>query len=595
MGLLLVVASGASGYVLLNSLFGHQRRYDGLTATVKKEIFKILIVEKGSLESVNNNDIHCRVKSNKGISIKIDQVIDDGTYVKKGDILVKLDASPLKDEWKTQKSLVDELKALWIKADKDYEITLSQNESDIKAAENALKLAEINLKKYMEGDYEVKKKQIVSRMLIAESDLKMWRDRVNWSQRMATKGYISKSQLLADKAKAYSAFLDLETAELELQVLNDFEKEKEKLDLEAKIQEAILAKKRAEIQAEGNQVKAQAELNKSKAQYDQELDRLKELEEEIENCIIRAPRDGLVVYYVPPQARWGRGSQQSIVASGEPVTFNQKMMQIPDLSRMMVKVRIHEAMISYLRKNGSPTTKQKAWVRVDAFSDRPPYNGFVKKVATIASQQDFLSSDVKVYETEVLIDQDVKDLRPGMSAEVTILAHKSPEPVLTIPLQSVVGTITSGKKRKCFVVDENGYATERSITLGLSNDTSVVVLEGLKEGEKVAMDPGSLLDPDSKMIPTKPRKKEGGMGEEGPGGKGKPQEPPKNKYGTPGDSKKGPAAPNKKSAGDLPTAQNNPNKSFSSPQVGSALPESPTPSKDKELRAEDPEGVGASN
>ena len=62
---------------------------------------------------------------------------------------------------------------------------------------------------------------------------------------------------------------------------------------------------------------------------------------------------------------------------------------------------------------------QPALVRVDAFPARV-LKAHVKSVATVASQQDWLSADVKVYQTMISIDESLDGLKPGMSAEVTI-------------------------------------------------------------------------------------------------------------------------------------------------------------------------------
>jgi len=137
---------------------------------------------------------------------------------------------------------------------------------------------------------------------------------------------------------------------------------------------------------------------------------------------------------------------------------------------------------------------QRAEIRVDAYPNRI-FKGYVKNVATIASQADWLSSDVKVYQTIVAIDGVLQneDLKPGMSAEVIIYADETPTPVLTIPIQSVVGTIAMGEKRKCFVLNEDGKPQERDIIIGMSNEKVAEVREGLKEGEKVVLNPRPIL------------------------------------------------------------------------------------------------------
>src|SRR5207302_10125297 len=116
-----------------------------------------------------------------------------------------------------------------------------------------------------------------------------------------------------------------------------------------------------------------------KSIYEQEAARLKDLEDEIKKCIITAPQDGLVVYYVSEQTRGGFGSQQSIIAQGEPVREGQKLMRIPDLTRMMVKTRVHEDQVSLVREG------QPAIVRVDSFSEQK-LHGHIKSVATVAEQ-----------------------------------------------------------------------------------------------------------------------------------------------------------------------------------------------------------------
>lgn len=135
---------------------------------------------------------------------------------------------------------------------------------------------------------------------------------------------------------------------------------------------------------------------------------------------------------------------------------------------------------------------QKAFIRLDAFPTKG-YNGTVKNVANVASQADFLSSDVKVYQTIVSIEGRVENLKPGMSAEVTILADQSTEPVISVPIEAVVGTISMGTKRKCFVLDDANHPIERDVSLGLSNNKVVEVREGLQVGDRVVQNPAPLL------------------------------------------------------------------------------------------------------
>src|SRR5262249_18784450 len=160
--------------------------------------------------------------------------------------------------------------------------------------------------------------------------------------------------------------------------------------------------------------------------WEQESTKYKEIEDEIKKCKLHAPQEGLVVYYVPEQTRWGVG-RQAVVAQGEMVSENQKLMQIPDLKHMFVNTKVHEALVSRVHKG------QPALVRVDAIADRH-LSAHVDMVANTASQQDFFAADVKVYATKVVIDEEVDGLKPGMNAEVTITIADALEDVLTVPI-----------------------------------------------------------------------------------------------------------------------------------------------------------------
>jgi RND family efflux transporter MFP subunit len=298
----------------------------------------------------------------------------------------------------------------------------------------------------------------------------------------------------------------------EKRVLTDFTKPRTVQDLTAKLNEAQRAMVKAQLNAKSLLLQKEADKDTKDAIYKQEEAWQKEIQAEIEKCTVKAPQDGLLVYYMPEQVRGGGGSQQSIVAQGEPVREGQKMLQIPDLNKMLANVRVPEALVSHLHSADpdDPDSWQPATIKVDAFSNRL-LKGHVKVLDTVASAQDFFAADVKVYKTLVAIDETMPGLKPGMSAEVTINAEESGEPVLVVPIQSVVGTISMGAQRKVFVVGPDRQTELRDVVVGMSNERMVEIKSGLKEGEQVVQNPQPLLKDDSEMKPAKVR---GG----GPGG-----------------------------------------------------------------------------
>lgn len=514
---------------------------------VKYDRVELTIVERGALESTKNSDIVCRVRAgNKGgtIASQIKMVIDDGSEVRgprpekpTGDLVVDLDSSGLEEQLKTQKIVVDKAESDKIQAEEQYKISVSQNESNIKTAETDVELAAIDLskytgidveeilktgalsklhqelksanrnatrpareladedlKKFKTGEYLQELKDDLGQVETAQSDLTQQEDREAWAFRMAKKGYQTQSQAQSETSRKESYQLSFNKMTLQLDVLVKYKKVRMLTQYVTALEEKQRTLDRVIKQAKSQEAKDRSDRESKKSVWEQELAHYHDIESEIKKCKIYAPQDGMVVYYIPEQARFGGGSQQSIVAQGEPVREGQKLMQIPDLRHMLVNTKVHEALVSRVHPG------QKATIRIDSYGNRL-LRGVVDSVATVAAQADFMSSDVKVYATKVAInsdDMEGMDLKPGMSAEVTIVIADALEHVLTVPLQSIVGGSEMKSKRTVVVMTPSG-PQEREVVIGLSNDKVAEVKEGLQEGDEVVENPKAVLGEKAKV------------------------------------------------------------------------------------------------
>ncbi len=528
-----LAAGGAGAYWW--SIGPKAQRTDLIIHKVRLEPLQLTVVERGALESADNREVVCRVKAGtKATALSIKWVIEDGSHVKAGERLMEIDDSALQDNLKAQKIVLDQARAAMIAAEEAYKIQESASESEIATAEIAIVLADLNLKKYLDGEYIQSLKDIEGRLKVADADLKIQQERAAWAGRMVTRDYLSQSQYKSELSRLESLTVALAKIEEEKRVLNDFTKKMMVTDLTSKLTEAKRALNRVKDQARAKEVQFGSDRDAKKSVFEQEDAKYIDIEDQIRKCIITAPQDGMVVYYVSEQSRWGSGSQQSIIAQGEPVKEGQKLMRIPDLRRMLVNTKVHEAMVSrvkgdawhptyftetlraalltppdgltrLLTQAAMPEIRDRfrdqemqkvadglrATVRIDAFPERI-LKGHVKSVATVAAQQDWSSSDVKVYQAMVAIDESLEGLKPGMSAEVTIHVEATNEAVMTVPIQAVFGGAELGINRKVFVLTPEG-PQERDVLIGLSNEKMVEVRNGLKEGEEVVLNPRVLL------------------------------------------------------------------------------------------------------
>jgi HlyD family secretion protein len=177
---------------------------------------------------------------------------------------------------------------------------------------------------------------------------------------------------------------------------------------------------------------------------------------------------------------------------------------VADLSSMIVKVGVNEVDIGKVRL-GAPVT-----VSLDAFP-RVRFQGKVSRIAPAAR----LADQVKVFDTEVTLDSQGKELRTGMTANVSIKGDKA-EHVLAIPVEAVFQrekgevvyvrkaalTGEAAKAAKPSATSDphemwKQFFTERPVVTGLMSISQAQIVDGLTAGEEVALED-----------PTKPKKKE---------------------------------------------------------------------------------------
>ena len=148
------------------------------------------------------------------------------------------------------------------------------------------------------------------------------------------------------------------------------------------------------------------------------------------------------------------------------------------MTKMQVKLNIHESLIKKIKVG------QKAEIRIESFPSIV-FEGTVTSVSQLAdSTRPWMTGGVKQYPTVVKLD-DLKsqEIKPGMTAEAKVLVGELAD-VLVVPVQAV-----AEHKGEFFAfVEKSGQVKLQKVKIGENNETHVQVLEGLAEGEQVALD-----------------------------------------------------------------------------------------------------------
>ena len=292
------------------------------------------------------------------------------------------------------------------------------------------------------------------------------------TKRLFEKGFSTKTELDTDQISYDDCQLKVKTAETAYHLFIKYEFPKQARDLISKFEESLRALEREKTEAIAKLAQAQAHLKGAEGRYNIECNQRKDLQEQLDKCVIKAERPGLVIYGGNSGDRF---FDQEQIREGATVRERQPIITIPNMSRMCVKVKVHESYIQKISKG------LKADITVDAFPNEKLPGEVIKVSVLPDSQNRWMNPDLKVYVTTVSINATNEWLKPGMSAKV-VLMIKQLHDVICVPLQAV--TETDGK-HYCQVV--NGKVEKREVEIGEFNDEFIEITKGIKAGERVSL------------------------------------------------------------------------------------------------------------
>ena len=139
-----------------------------ITVEARRGNLDITVLEGGSLEALQSQEIRSRVKGREGV--KILSIVEEGYRVTPkdvtaGKILVELDTSQLIDEQLNQEIAVETAEASYIERKAEYEIQLNQNMTDLNDARQDMRFAKLDFEKFLGGNIVT---EIVSQLEIEE-------------------------------------------------------------------------------------------------------------------------------------------------------------------------------------------------------------------------------------------------------------------------------------------------------------------------------------------------------------------------------------------------------------------------------------------
>ncbi|MEM6330680.1 MAG: HlyD family efflux transporter periplasmic adaptor subunit, partial [Planctomycetota bacterium] len=383
-GLSSVVIAAGGGYLALRggpSLSGIEQ---AVWHEVTRGDFELVITERGEIESADDVEIRSEVKSGNHLGTAILRIVPEGSEVKKGDFLIQLDSSLLDEDVVLQQIAVNTAEALVVEAKNQYETAV------------------IAKQEYLEGTFVQERETLESELFVAEENQSRAEEYLEYSKKLAAKGYVNDLQLEADRFAVEKAKKEYAAAKTKLRVLEEFTRVKMLKQCESDI---LIAK--AKWESEQSSLRL-------------ENDKLAEIQDQIAKCSITAPIDGVVKY---AHTNDRRGDDDFIVEEGATVRERQVLIRMPKADSMRVEMKINESLVKHVKPG------MRAEIRPIG-SRGVPLVGAVDYVNQYAEPSGWRKANVKEYKAYVTVESSTSELRSGMTASVAIQSKFLPDALL---------------------------------------------------------------------------------------------------------------------------------------------------------------------
>lgn len=466
--------------LIILAIWGFKRKKSSLDdaknpiefTTVKRGGMIISLKESGFLNAAEEIEIKNEISLQ---SLNIIDIIEDGTFVKEGEFLVELDASPLIEEKESIEEKVAERSLKVDEAKNSLEITKSEVESSIVEAKNLINFAKIDLAKFKNLERDNRLNEAASEISVAADQAKFAEQTYNASVELADKGFETKSTVDRHQLDLETSQRQLKTAISRQKILIEYDLPKETLTLTLAVEEAKSRLLRRQKEGQNRIQRALAALKNAELLLEKALVSEQNIIDELTHIKIMSPVTGYALF---PKSKRPGSNNGSELEKGVSVKRNQTLMRIPKMDNMKIDISVAEYFISDL------AVGQKAVINIDSIKDQEFY-GVVSNISLLPIQQSYWQKGgVQKYAVTIDVDDTTlpEDIKPQISATAEVLLDKI-ENTLYIPIQAVH---TVEGKRVVYIKSSNELGYEpREVQIGQLNTSFIQILSGIEEGIEI--------------------------------------------------------------------------------------------------------------
>ncbi len=440
---------------------------------VDRTDFDMIIPVSGELAALRQVEVRNLLEGRSVIT----EIVPEGRLVRKGDLLVKFASEESADKIKDMQDKCKTAQAEAVSNEQALAIKQNERSSEIEKSQLQVKLAQLALEGWINGELVSKRQQFATALEAATIDAQRQRKRFGESDALVAKGFISRDEYERDRIALIQADAKVKQSALDIEVYEKFQRPQDEAKKQSDLDQAIAERSRTQQKKDSEIVKAQSDLESAQFRSKTAAERLAQGQKNLENTSILSPTEGLVVYASSLESGgWGRGGDAPPPAAGTEMKPNELVMIIPDTSQMVAYLKVSEALSGRIKPD------QEVTIFGDA-NPTVPIRGTVMNVSVLAESGGWRDPNRRDYKVRVLLDEaDSLGLKPSMRCKASILLGRA-EGVLSIPVQAI---FRQGSASFVYVTDGAGYS-QHLVTLGRSSEMDVEVLSGLNEGDQVLL------------------------------------------------------------------------------------------------------------
>ena len=431
--------------------------------------FEITTPSSGELAAEHKINIHNHLESNAVII----ELVDEGTLVEVGDVLLKLNDEKIKDNIRGSELNVTEATNNLQNAKSSFSIAEKKRDSELAVKQLAIDLAELALQAWKEGEVVARRQDLELAVQTADKNYRRLLKKYESSVDLYEQKFLSKDELDQDEIAVLNAEATLKKADLDVVVYENYIHEQQKQKKESDLKQAKDEYERAVVRLESELQSSLANILAKENKLTSHLERLEKLRGQLEACVVLAPGSGMVVY-ASSMGRWD--DESGTISVGKSLHRNQLMMSIPDTSNMIARVKVNEALSGLISKG------QLATVTCDALPGRV-FEGEVLSVGVLAEGGGWRDPNRRDYTVVVkLLDTGGAPLKPSMRCAAEIYVDQVTN-VLFIPIHAVH---RDGSVVWVWVQRDGGFA-QQPVQLGLFSESYAAIGSGLIAGDVVLL------------------------------------------------------------------------------------------------------------